>query len=88
MKQISVKIREESLGMHARPASVFVQLAAKFPCEVKVIKEDIEVNGKSIMGLMMLALSPGAEFTILADGEKEDEAINALKNLVENDFKK
>lgn len=74
--------------MHARPASVFVQLAAKFPCEVKVIKEDIEVNGKSIMGLMMLALSPGAEFTILADGEKEDEAINALKNLVENDFKK
>lgn len=88
MKQISVKIREESLGMHARPASVFVQLAAKFPCEVKVIKEEIEVNGKSIMGLMMLALSPGAEFTILADGEKEDEAINALKNLVENDFKK
>ena len=88
MKKITLKIKEDSLGMHARPASVFVQFAARFPCEVKVIKDDIEVNGKSIMGLMMLALSPGAEFTILTDGEKEDEALDLLSSLVENDFKK
>lgn len=88
MKQVTLKISEDSLGMHARPASVFVQFAAKYPCEVKVIKDEIEVNGKSIMGLMMLALSPGAEFIIVTEGEREDEAIAALKNLVENDFKK
>ncbi len=72
--------------MHARPASVFVQTAAKYPCEIHVIREDIEVNGKSIMGLMMLALSPGSEFKIIADGKMEDEAIEALRLLIENDF--
>ena len=72
--------------MHARPASVFVQTAAKYPCEILVIREDIEVNGKSIMGLMMLALSPGSEFKIIADGKMEEEAIEALRLLIENDF--
>jgi len=72
--------------MHARPASVFVQTAAKYLCEIHVIRDDIEVNGKSIMGLMMLALSPGSEFKIIADGKMEEEAIEALKLLIENDF--
>ena len=72
--------------MHARPASVFVQTAAKYPCEIHVIREDREVNGKSIMGLMMLALSPGSEFKIIADGKMEEEAIEALRLLIENDF--
>lgn len=88
MKEIIISISSTSHGMHARPASVFVQVAAKYPCEVKVIKDDIEVNGKSIMGLMMLALSPGAEFKIMTEGELEEEALIALKKLVENDFKK
>lgn len=87
MREITLKIKESSTGMHARPASVFVQLAAKFPCEIKVIRDEIEVNGKSIMGLMMLALGPGAEFKIQTEGEKEDEALESLKNLVESDFK-
>ena len=73
--------------MHARPASVFVQTASKFPCEVKVIKDGIEVNGKSIMGLMMLALAPGSIFSLIVDGEKEDEALEKLSSLIEKNFK-
>jgi len=86
LKEILLKIKDEGQGMHARPASVFVQTAARYPCEVHVLREDIEVNGKSIMGLMMLALSPGSEFKIIADGKMEDEAIEALRLLIENDF--
>ncbi|MDX1958284.1 MAG: HPr family phosphocarrier protein [Leptospiraceae bacterium] len=86
MKRIDMKIKDDGHGMHARPASAFVQLASKFPCEIIVLKEEIEVNGKSIMGLMMLALSPGSEFSIIADGEREEEAVNSLKALIENDF--
>lgn len=85
MKEIVLSINSGQ-GMHARPASIFVQLAAKFPCEIKVIRDDIEVNGKSIMGLMMLALSPGVEFKIIAEGEKEEQAIFELKTLIENNF--
>ncbi|TGK35045.1 HPr family phosphocarrier protein [Leptospira gomenensis] len=86
MKEILLKINENGTGMHARPASVFVNCASKFPCDIIVIKEDVEVNGKSIMGLMMLALAPGNEFRIQASGEKEDEALEALTNIVNNDF--
>ncbi|WP_025176831.1 HPr family phosphocarrier protein, partial [Leptospira interrogans] len=55
MKEILLKINENGTGMHARPASVFVNCASKFPCEITVVKDDVVVNGKSIMGLMMLA---------------------------------
>jgi phosphocarrier protein HPr len=86
LKQIQLKIPEDSNGLHARPASVFVKVAAQFPCEINVIRDDVTVNGKSILGLMMLALGPDVEFTIEADGEKEDEAITKLKELVEKNF--
>ncbi|TGK13280.1 HPr family phosphocarrier protein [Leptospira stimsonii] len=86
MKEILLKINENGTGMHARPASVFVNCASKFPCEITVVKDEVEVNGKSIMGLMMLALAPGNEFTIQVRGDKEDEALEALTNLVKNDF--
>lgn len=86
MKEINLTINNEGTGMHARPASIFVQTASKFPCEVKVLRDGIEVNGKSIMGLMMLALGPGAEFTIITEGEKEEEAISVLTDLVNSDF--
>lgn len=87
MKEITLKINKDGHGMHARPASLFVKLAAQFPCEITVVHEDVEVNGKSIMGLMMLALSSDVEFTIVADGEKENEALIALEKLIINDFK-
>ncbi|MCG6148858.1 HPr family phosphocarrier protein [Leptospira levettii] len=86
MKQIQLKIREDSTGLHARPASLFVKVAASFPCEIFVMKDDIEVNGKSIMGLMMLALGPGTVFSVKADGNKEEEALQALETLVTQNF--
>ncbi|MCG6140904.1 HPr family phosphocarrier protein [Leptospira mtsangambouensis] len=86
MKQIQLKIREDSSGLHARPASLFVKMAASFPCEIFVIKDDIEVNGKSIMGLMMLALGPGSIFFVKADGKGEEEALLALEALVGRNF--
>ena len=88
MKKVTLKIKKDGHGMHARPASLFVKLASQFPCDITVIRDDIEVNGKSIMGLMMLALSPEVEFTIVADGPKEEEALDALSKLILNDFQK
>ncbi len=72
--------------MHARPASLFVKTASSFPCDIFVIRDEIEVNGKSIMGLMMLALGPGAEFIVKADGPKEEEALESLSILIQNNF--
>ena len=70
----TLKIKTES-GIHARPAAMFVKMANKFPCEIFVQKDDQEINGKSIMGIMMLALTKGTTITIKADGQKEKEAV-------------
>ena len=86
MKKITLQIPNDSHGLHARPASTFVRIASSFPCEIFVLKDDIEVNGKSIMGLMMLALGPGQEFSIHANGFREEEAIESLHKLVLNNF--
>lgn len=88
MKKVTLKINKDGHGMHARPASLFVKLAAQFPCDITVIRDEVEVNGKSIMGLMMLALSADVEFTIIADGPKEEEALQVLEKLILNDFQK
>jgi phosphocarrier protein HPr len=74
------------LGMHARAATKFVQLAAKFPCEVQVAKDGHEVNGKSIMGVLMLVASKGSTITIKARGDRADEAVAALAQLVQDKF--
>ena len=73
-------------GLHARPAAEFVKLATQFQSEIWVRKQDLEVNGKSIMGMMMLAAECGAEITIRADGDDEAEAIERLIALVNNRF--
>ncbi|MCS6972160.1 MAG: HPr family phosphocarrier protein [Turneriella sp.] len=78
-------IRNEN-GVHARPAAVFVKLANRFPCDIFVEKDGQRINGKSIMGLMMLALTRDSRITIIAEGEKEAEAVEALYQLVENQF--
>lgn len=74
------------LGLHARAAAKFVTLAASFASDIKVAKNGQEVNGKSIMGIMMLAASRGTEITLTADGEDESAAIAGLSELVEQRF--
>jgi phosphotransferase system HPr (HPr) family protein len=78
-------IKNES-GVHARPAAVFVKMANRYPCEIYVEKDNQRINGKSIMGLMMLALTQDTRITVIAEGEKEEEAVAALCALVENSF--
>jgi phosphocarrier protein HPr len=73
-------------GLHARPAAQFVKIAGKFQSEIKVIKDGLEVNGKSIMGIMMLAAEPGSTIMIIADGCDEVSALQALKDLITNKF--
>jgi len=85
MKRKEVEIRNK-LGLHARPASLVVKLAGKFESEIQLIKEDTEINAKSILGVMMLAAGPGQRVTITADGSDEHEAVDALASLIESGF--
>lgn len=82
-RTVTVRNRQ---GLHARPAAEFVKLASTFECEIFVEKDELEVNGKSIMGVMMLAAEPGTTLAIRADGEDSEEAVEALVALVEDGF--
>ncbi len=73
-------------GLHARPAAEFVKLANRFRSEIWVVKDHLEVNGKSIMGVMMLAAEKGSTITITARGEDAEEAIRELAVLVQRGF--
>ena len=73
-------------GLHARPAAEFVKLANRFRSDILVRKEDVEVNGKSIMGMMMLAAEQGARIAIRASGDDAADAVTRLAALVENGF--
>jgi phosphocarrier protein HPr len=75
------------LGLHARPAAMFVRLSATFDAEVWVEKDDEQVNGKSIMGLMMLAAGYGAKITLTTEGKQAAEAMEALGGLINSGFK-
>jgi phosphocarrier protein HPr len=81
----TVQIRNK-FGLHARPAAEFVKLANQFKAEIMVRKYDLEVNGKSIMGMMMLAAEYGVEINIRAAGEDAEEAVTQLVALVEKGF--
>ena len=70
------------LGLHARPAAEFVKTAGRFAASITVRKDALEVNGKSIMGMMMLAAECGSSLLIRAEGEDADEAIAALRALI------
>ncbi|MBI4746039.1 MAG: HPr family phosphocarrier protein [Deltaproteobacteria bacterium] len=74
------------LGLHARAAAAFVQTAGKFSSEIWVEKDDVEVNGKSIMGLMMLAAEKGSAINVRALGDDCVEAMNTLEELVAKGF--
>jgi phosphocarrier protein HPr len=74
------------LGLHARPAAMFVRISSRYRCEVWVSKEGEEVNGKSIMGLMMLAAGQGSKLRIRCDGPDADKAMQELEELINARF--
>jgi phosphocarrier protein HPr len=74
------------LGMHARPAAQFVKTASRFRCEIWVEKEGEQINGKSIMGLMMLAAGQGSKLLIRCEGPDADRALQELQQLIANRF--
>ena len=74
------------LGLHARPAAMFVKLTNQFGAEIWVEKDEEQVNGKSIMGLMMLAAGQGSVITVTAEGDDAAEAIKAVGDLIAGGF--
>ncbi len=77
---------ENRLGLHARAASRFVELANKFKSEILIEKDGQEVNGKSIMGVMMLAAAKGTKIKVRATGEDATEAVESLGRLIQDGF--
>ncbi|HET9066694.1 MAG TPA: HPr family phosphocarrier protein [Gemmatimonadales bacterium] len=80
-----VTIRNE-MGMHARPAAQFVRMAATFDATIEIDREGMAVNGKSIMGVMMLAAEYGCDLVLRADGADAEAAVSALAELIERGF--
>ena len=74
------------LGFHARPAAEFVRLAASFRCDLWLEKDGVEVNAKSIMGVLMLAAEKGSQLMIRAKGDDADDALTALGDLIAGGF--
>ncbi len=73
-------------GLHARPAAEIVKLSAKFKADITIVRDDLEVNGKSIMGVMMLAAEFGSNILVRATGEDAEQAVNAIAELVAAKF--
>jgi phosphocarrier protein len=74
------------LGMHARAAAKFVHLASRFDARIRVARDGREMDGKSVMGLLLLAAAQGSAITISADGRDEIDAVTALAELVQRGF--
>jgi phosphocarrier protein len=83
--QREVKIRNR-LGMHARAAVKFVQLANKYRCEIKVVKDGTEANGKSIMGLLTLVAAHGVTMQLVCEGDDAEPSVAALADLIDAGF--
>jgi phosphocarrier protein HPr len=73
-------------GLHARPAAEIVKLASKFQCEITIVKDDLDVNGKSIMGVMMLAAGLGSSVELETEGADEQVAIDEIEALFNDKF--
>lgn len=73
-------------GLHARPAALFVQIANKYDCQVMVAKGTMEVNGKSIMGILMLEANKGSRVTLRARGQDAARAVEELSELLSNEL--
>ena len=86
MREVTVRISNQA-GLHARPAAELVKLAGRFSSEIRLEKDGVEVNGKSILGVLLLAAEHGSELMIRADGEDAAGAVEALAALVIGGFK-
>jgi phosphocarrier protein len=82
-KEIAIQNR---LGLHARPSAMFVKTCNRFRCEIWVEKDGERVNGKSIMGLMMLAAGLGSQLRITCEGEDEEQAMQEIEKLIAGKF--
>jgi len=82
-REVSIANRN---GLHARPAAEIVKTAAKFKSEITLVRDELEVNGKSIMGVMMLAAEYGATLKLRADGPDAEQALSAIATLIESKF--
>ena len=85
MTETELLIRNQ-LGLHARACALFVKTAARYQSQIFVSRDDLEVNGKSIMGVMMLAAEEGSMIRVRAEGPDEREALSALQVLVDGKF--
>ena len=85
MAERSVQILNKN-GLHARPAAEIVKISARYQSDVTIIRDGTEVNGKSIMGVMMLAAECGSTLTLRAEGADADAALEALATLIQNKF--
>ena len=85
MKSRQIVITNAS-GLHARPATFFIQKANCYKCSIWVEKEDCRVNAKSLLGILSLGISKGTEITLIADGTDESSAVEGLAALVEGEF--
>ncbi len=85
MIEREVTIRSDA-GIHARPAMMLVKEAMKYPCEVFLIKDRVEANGKSIMSVLALAITKGSRLIVRAVGDEEDLAVSSIVHLIEKEF--
>jgi phosphocarrier protein HPr len=85
MPEREVKIINK-LGIHARPAAEIVKTAGKFKSSITIVRDDLEVNAKSIMGVMMLAAENGATIALRANGDDAEAALDALAAVIANKF--
>ena len=85
MIEKTVKIRNKA-GLHTRPAATIVKLASKYKCEFFIAKDGLNINGKSIIGVMTLAAEMGSELILTFDGEDEQQACDEISNFFERGF--
>ena len=85
MAERSVTILNKN-GLHARPAAEIVKTASRFQSDITIVRDELEVNGKSIMGVMMLAAECGATLLLRASGPDEDQAVGAIADVIANRF--
>lgn len=85
MSEVTLTI-QHPVGLHARPAALFVQMASQFKSNITVVHKDRQANAKSILSVLTLGIGQGATITIRAEGEDADEALSALESLIKSNF--